>query len=107
MIPVVEKNANPQGSSGGSHPFQIRDNLLSAYADVYTPEALHALAALAHFNFDQKQLMAARIQRRARRFRDRERIQFLDADAYIPRTLIKVQDAREGRKMACKTIDCS
>jgi isocitrate lyase len=41
--------------------------------------------------------MAARIERRARRFRNAERIQFLDADACIPRTQINVRDARKGR----------
>ena len=77
--------------------FQIRDDLQSTYADVYTPEALSALAAMADFNQDQKELMAARIERRLRRFRDREPIRFLDADSTIPRTQIKVKDAREGK----------
>ena len=37
------------------------------------------------------------IERRARRFRNGERIQFLDANSSIPGTQIKVADAREGR----------
>jgi isocitrate lyase len=64
---------------------------------VYTPEAVAALAEMANFNKDRKELMAVRIERRLRRFRDREYIRFLDADSYIPRTQIKVRDAREGR----------
>ena len=71
MIPVVENPVQPQAIVGSSYPFQIRDDLLSTYADVYTPQALAALAALAHFNHDQKELMEARIQRRASRIRDR------------------------------------
>ena len=74
----------------------IRDNLRQQYDDVYTPEALEALEALAHFNKDVKALMAARTQRRRRRCSARERIDFLPADALIPRTEIKVQDARDG-----------
>ena len=85
-------------ATGSSLPeLSIRDDLRSAYADVYTPAALTALAAMASFNQDQKQLMAARIERRLRRFRGRECIRFLDPDSFIPRTEIKVADAREGR----------
>ena len=41
--------------------------------------------------------MRARIERRARRQRDHERISFLPADATIGRTTITVSDARAGR----------
>ncbi len=76
---------------------QISDDLQAAYADVYTSEALAALAALAEFNQDQKDLMAARMERRLNRFRNQEPIDFLPADATIPGTQLKVQDARDGR----------
>jgi malate synthase len=76
---------------------QIRDNLLSEYPDVYTPEALAALEALAFFNHDQKALMKARIERRARRFASKQPIAFLDPEATIGRTRIRVQDARDGK----------
>ncbi len=76
---------------------QIRDDLQFAYADVFTPEVLNALAALADFNQDQKDLMAARIERRLNRFGSQERIDFLDPDTTIPGTQIKVQDARDGK----------
>jgi malate synthase len=75
---------------------RIRDSLRAEYSDVYTPEALGALEALAGFNREVKAVMAKRIELRARRFRDREPIRFLDPSGHIPRTRIKVQDARDG-----------
>ncbi len=98
MSPVVEKGPLPTNlHSRRSQRIRIHDDLLSAYSDVYTPEALAALEALAHFNHQQKQRMAARIERRDRRFRNREPIRFLDEDSCIPGTQITVADAREGR----------
>jgi len=82
---------------GVATTLRFRDNLLEEYSDVYTPEALAALEALAGFNSEQKALMAARIRRRARRFARRERIAFLNPDSVIPRTSIRVEDARAGR----------
>lgn len=76
---------------------QIRDALESAYSDVYTPEALTALAALARFNKDRKSLMAKRIERRAERSRKRQPIEFLNANDDIQGTKIKVEEAREGK----------
>ncbi len=75
----------------------IRDNLKEEYSDVYSAEALSALAALAHFNEDIKELMSARIKRRADRHQTKKRINFYDPESIIPRTSIKVQDAREGK----------
>lgn len=76
---------------------KIRDNLLESYPDVYTPEVLKALEALTHFNKEQKALMEKRYRRRANRAKNRERITFLKPDELIPRTNIKVQDARDGK----------
>ena len=76
---------------------QIRDNLESSYPDVFTPQAMAALASMSGFNPDQKTLMSKRIQRRAERARNKQRITFLDANDTIPRTHIKVQDARDGK----------
>jgi len=73
-----------------------RDNVLKAYPEVYTPAALEALEVLAPLNRDQHALMARRIARRLTRERDRQRISFLDPQALIPRTGIRVQDARDG-----------
>jgi malate synthase len=80
-----------------SNNLKIRNNLQQEYSDVYTPEALSALSSLTPFNKDIKEAMALRIQRRAERQQQKKRITFLDPESYIPRTQIKVQDAREGR----------
>ena len=76
---------------------QIRDNLQSSYSDIYTPEALDALSALSPMNAVIKEVMDERIKRRALRQKRKERIGFLDPQRFIPRTKIKVQDARDGR----------
>src|SRR5438132_9618256 len=75
---------------------EIRANLENAYADVFTPEAVAALEALAGLDADRKALMAARIERRAARARNKQRNAFLDPQATIARTRLKVQDARAG-----------
>ena len=80
-----------------SHLFEIRNGLARDYADVYTADALAALDALAPLDTDRQAVMAARIDRRARRARDRERIAFLDPDARIARTTLTVRQAREGQ----------
>ena len=46
---------------------RINGNLTQVYSDVYTPEALAALSALAHLNKDIKEAMAARTRRRTER----------------------------------------
>jgi malate synthase len=74
-----------------------RDSVLKAYPEVYTPAALEALEVLAPLNRDQHELMARRIARRLTRERSRQRIAFLDPQALIPRTGIRVQDARDGK----------
>lgn len=76
---------------------RIRHGVLEDYRDVLTPAALDALAALAPLNEDRRALMRARIERRAKRFRDRERIGFLSPDSTIGRMQIRVSDARAGR----------
>src|SRR5438128_7342266 len=80
----------------GTRSFEIRGNLESEYPDVYTPEALAALEALAPLDTDRRAVLAGRTARRAARFRNKERITFLDPSATIARTSIKVQDARNG-----------
>jgi malate synthase len=75
---------------------EIHPRSSSAYQDVFTPDALGALRALAPFDDDRKAIMAARMARRDRRFRTGERMQFLDPAGVIPRTRIRVQDARDG-----------
>jgi malate synthase len=67
-----------------------------AYPDLFTPAVLQALRALAPLNRDRREVMAARIARRTERIREGRRIEFLAPDALIPRTSIRVQDARDG-----------
>src|SRR5215210_2398112 len=74
----------------------INGNLKETYSDIYTPEALEALSSLSHFNKEIKEAMAARIKRRADRQLQKKRIEFPDAEGFIPRTNIRVQDARDG-----------
>jgi malate synthase len=81
---------------------EIRGNLASAYADILPPEAIAALEALAGLDADRKALMAARIERRAARARNRQRIAFLDPQATIGRTKIKVADSRAGAFIAAE-----
>lgn len=68
----------------------------AAYPDVVTPAAMAALEALSPLEGDRRQLMAARLARRARRFAERRPIEFLSPEAMIPRTGIRVADARAG-----------
>ena len=75
----------------------INGTLQESYSDVYTSEALEALSHIAYFNKEIKRAMTARIQRRADRQRQNKRIEFLDPESCIPRTKIKVQDARDGK----------
>src|SRR5271165_1547920 len=75
---------------------EYRDSVLRAYLEIYTPSALEALEILAPLNHDRCELMARRIARRLTRERGRQRITFLDPQALIPRTGIRVQDARDG-----------
>jgi malate synthase len=80
-----------------SDNFIINGSIQQAYNDVYTPEVLNAISSLSHFNKEIKEAMSARISRRAERQEQKTRIGFMNADSFIPRTKIKVQDAREGK----------
>ena len=75
---------------------EIRGNLETVYADVLTPDVVSALHELAPLDDDRKAVMSNRIGRRTARARKKHRIELLDPESYIPRTLIKVQDARDG-----------
>ncbi len=75
----------------------IQDKLKETYGDVYSPEALAALSTLAPFNGQIEEMMAARIERRATREQSQMRITFSDPKSFIPRTNMKVQDARDGK----------
>ncbi len=75
---------------------EFQKHLLDTYPDVYTPAAHAAIEALAPLDEARRDVMTRRTQRRAERARTRTRIDFLDADAVIPRTHLRVRDAREG-----------
>jgi len=75
---------------------EFRDAVLSAYPDVYTPEVLRALEALAPLDDRRRERMAARLALRRRRAEQGERIGFLDPAALIPGKPFTVADARSG-----------
>src|SRR5688572_32268844 len=75
---------------------EIRKNTRTSYADIFTARALDGLHALAPLDDDRQSGMAGRIARGAARARARQRIAFLDPSSVIPRTRIRVQDARDG-----------
>jgi malate synthase len=77
-------------------PFEIRAGLEREYPDIYTPDALAAIAALAPLDSVIKDVMRERIERRARRAQEHERITFLEPVATIGGTDITVGAAREG-----------
>ena len=80
-----------------SGTFEFRHGLLASYPDVYTAAARAALAALAPLNRDRRRIMGERIARRRERALHGRRLDFLEPDALIPRTDLRVRDAREGR----------
>ncbi len=73
-----------------------RDRIRQDYSDILTTDVFEALARLAPLNRDRRAVMAARIERRAERARSHRAIEFLDPDSSIPRTRIRVRDARDG-----------
>lgn len=75
---------------------QIREGIEGEYPDVFTPAVLEALRSLAPFDNDRQRIMHERIERKMTRIKNRERIRFLDPESFIPRTTIKVKDARDG-----------
>ena len=75
----------------------VKDKLKEVYNDVYTNEVFSVLSSLSNFNKEIKEVMSSRIKRRAERMQNKKRITFLDEESYIPRTNIKVKDAREGK----------
>ena len=75
---------------------EIRRHTRTNYSDIFTTRALDALHALAPLDDDRKAVMAGRIARRDARARAGRRIAFLDPSSDIPRTRIRVEDARRG-----------
>ena len=75
----------------------IRRVARDGYPDIFTSEVIAALDHLAPLDDDRKALMSSRLARRRRRQERREPLAFLDAASTIPRTNIRVQDARDGK----------
>jgi malate synthase len=75
---------------------ELRDGVAEAYPEILSPQAIAALEALASFEGDRRRLMGERMERRLARFRDGRRIAFLDPEAEIPGTGLRVQEARDG-----------
>jgi malate synthase len=82
---------------GETFALQIRAGLERLYPDIYSPEAMEALAALAPLDEARRALLSARIERRAARARDCRGPGFLPAQAIIPGSEITVEDARAGK----------
>jgi malate synthase len=76
---------------------KIRGSLKEQYSDIYTPAAVGALQALSGLDRKRKELMDARIARRAARARTGTRIDFLPPDDVIPGTSITVREARDAK----------
>src|SRR5580704_1415688 len=74
-----------------------RGGVLTSYPEVFTPAALEALEVLAPLNRERRAVMSKRVARRLERQRGGQRISFLDPQSVIPRTSIRVQDARDGK----------
>ncbi len=81
----------------GTDRLELRGEIERRYSDVLTSASLEALAALTPFDEQRVALMASRLERRARRARERESIRFLDPAETIAGTNIGVREAREGR----------
>src|SRR5512133_1298680 len=75
---------------------ELRAQLDREYPDIFTPQAIAALVALAPLDTERKLLMEARIRRRALRARKREPLGFLDPSTVIPRTRLTAGEARAG-----------
>ena len=89
-------NDSALAASAGTRALEISGDRATAYQDVFTPAAVAALNELARFDADRKALMSARVERRADRARNRERMAFLDPDTRIGGTNLTVADARAG-----------
>lgn len=84
-------------SPTGRVTLDFRRAALDSHPDVLSPAVQDAMAALAHFDDDRRDILQRRAARRRQRATAHERIAFLSGDSVIPRTGIRVADARAGR----------
>lgn len=71
--------------------------LQDRYSDILNPSALEALEKMANLNAERIRLMEKRYRKRADRFKNKERIDFLKPEDLIGGTNIRVADARQGQ----------
>jgi malate synthase len=83
-------------ASRAAGKLEIRGDLERAYADVYTHAALAAMRQLVGFDDQRRSLMDARTRRRAERAKAKRPIGFLDPQARIGQSTLRVEDARDG-----------
>ena len=105
MNTTPHKNRQSHINSKKSTKLLIRNDLEYSYSDIYTSEVLMAFEYLAIYNSDQKVLMKKRIERRTERIRNKQAISFLNPNDIIPRTNIKVTDARNGKFIGSEIPD--
>jgi malate synthase len=74
----------------------FREELLESYPDVLNADALEVLGSMASLNGERIALMEKRYNKRGQRFKNKERITFLDEKETIAGTNITVADARAG-----------
>ena len=74
----------------------LRANVQRQYEDILTPEAVAALQALAPLNARRRELMQARLDRRAARQRERTRIAFLEPGTRLGASDLTAAQARAG-----------
>ncbi len=72
------------------------EELLESYSDVLNADALEVLGSMASLNGERTALMVKRYNKRRQRFKNNERITFLDEKETIVGTNITVADARAG-----------
>lgn len=74
----------------------FRRDVLQRFPEVLGAPVKDALHALAPFDDERRRLMSARLERRAVRAKEGERLGFMDPASLIPRTKITVAAARAG-----------
>ena len=96
MSDSSHQKSTGRGDRIGSGAIEVRPGLSSRYPDLLGDEAVAAIEALLPFETRRREVMAARIARRRERALSHRKIDFLDPNAVIGGTSIKVQSARDG-----------
>jgi malate synthase len=76
---------------------EYRTGVEDSFQDVLTPAAQDLMEALAPLDLGRRAVMVDRQERRQARAAERRRIAFLDPNSIIPRTSLRVADARAGK----------